>query len=372
MKSSSKFDINSISLPKLETYLSINGWEKKKQIEKTASIWIYRKGTIKQGIILPLDRGFVDFEDRVLEIFLSLERIEKRPMIEIIESLKSTSIIAQQQNREIIEIKVSSLQENRNEVKTKSIGLVLKSLQDFFNAFGELKSKDKMPKDKRKVLSQLEISLIDTFHGSFGLRLGLSKAQYKQLELLNDEYSNEEISIAATQKFIDLIQASSNQNAEGLKKQIKNLKGEPILRFKTLISHLIRLESNLFLDWGSVNPHKGGLAKISYVDIVRTLEIINKQELEDPIQFQIVGKLEVAGVGKNKNRRKFILVDSTDDSKEFQGTISPEVVQKFNGHIELTKLYRVTIEEKISINELTGDEHTMYTIIELENISEIK
>lgn len=373
MKTVSTFDIiNSISLQKIETYLSIKGWQKKKQIEKTASIWIYTQDKIKQGIILPLDRDFVDFEDRLLEVFKILESIEKRPKIEIIDSLKNTSIIARQNNREIIEIKVSSLQGNKNEIKTKNIGLVLKSLQDFFYAFGESRSKEKMPKEKREIQSQLELSLMGTFHGSFGLRLGLSKAEYKQLELLNGEYADEEISIEATENFIELIQASSNQNSEILKKQIKNLKGEPILKFKSLISHLIGLQSNLFLDWGSVNPEKGGLAEISYLDIVKTLDIINKQELEDPVQFQVVGKLEVAGVGKTKSRRKFVLVNSTDDNQEFQGTISPEVVKKFNGHIELTKLYQVTIEEKIFINEFTGDEHTIYTIVELENISEIK
>ncbi|MGF1489863.1 MAG: hypothetical protein ACFBSE_22480 [Prochloraceae cyanobacterium] len=369
MKSSLTLEIiNSISLKKIQEYLSIKGWKKKKEISGTASIWIRSIAGEKYGIILPLDREFIDFQDRLIEVFNILEEIEQRPKIEIIESLKNTSKIARQQNREIIEIKISSLDGNKKEVESKNIGLVLKSLQDFFDEFGVLKFQDKPQADRSKLKSQLEMSLIDTFHGSFGIRLGLSKKlNYKQLKLFEDEASIDEISIEITETFIKIIQASSDSNTEILKKQIAELKGKSILKFKSLISYLITLKSDLLVDWGSVNPEKGGFAKISYSDIVRTLDIIEKQELEEPVTFEIIGKLVVAGVGKNKKRRKFVLLDSKED-REFQGTIAKEVVDKFDGNIELNKLYRITLEETLSINRLTQEERTTYTIIKLGNI----
>ncbi|NEQ69241.1 MAG: hypothetical protein F6K21_27890 [Symploca sp. SIO2D2] len=356
--------IHTISTLKLENYLKNQGWKKTKLIGDIASVWSYQKQDKAVGLLLPLDRDFADFDNRMMEVFSILEKIENRPKSEIVAALQNNSIIAKSQHREILEFRFSYVYQNSQEAPAKKIGSILKSLQDFLSAIGKSKVQSKRLSIRQEMKSELELSIVETFTGSFGLRLGLSQGQSRQLNLLEDPIAEQ-----AAQDLIELISASANEDSEILHEKISKLYGKPSIKFKSFLNNLSTLQANLSLDWGSVHPEKGGFAEISYNNILRTLEIIDTKDMESPIKISIIGKLLLAGVGNDKKYRKFIF-EEQETHQDYQGTISRELLKNIGNDLNVgKKLYRATLEETTSVNKATGEEETNYQLVGLESLS---
>jgi hypothetical protein len=244
------------------------------------------------------------------------------------------------------------------------MGSVLKSLQDFLSAIGESKVSSRRLSVREEIKSELELSIVETFSGSFGLRLALSQGQPRQLNLLE-----EPIAENAAQYLLELISASENEDSGILKEKISELYGKPSIKFKSFLTNLLALEANLSLDWGSVNPEKGGFAEVSYSNILRALEIISKKEVENPIRVSVIGKLMLAGVGSDKKNRKFIF-EEQETRKDYKGTISKDLLKNLDNDLNVgKKRYRATLEEITTVNTATGEEETTYILVGLENIS---
>ncbi|NET62064.1 MAG: hypothetical protein F6K47_39910 [Symploca sp. SIO2E6] len=356
--------ISKISPVKLEKYLEDKGWTKTKVIGDIAAVWSYQKTDKTVGVLVPLDRDFADFDNRMMEVFIILEKVENRPRSAILATLQNTSIIAKAQHREILEFRFSYVYENNQEAPAKKIGSVLKSLQDFLGAIGKSKIQSKRLSVRQEMKSELELSIVETFTGSFGLRLGLSQGQPRQLNLLEDPIAEQ-----AAQDLLELISASTHEDSDILQEKISALYGKSSIKFKSFLTHLSTLQANLSLDWGSVDPGKGGFAEISYTNILRALEIINKKEVENPRRIYLIGKLMLAGVGNNKKYRKFIF-EEQESHHDYQGTISKELLKNIGNDLNVgKKLYRATLEETTSVNTATGEEETNYLLVELENLS---
>ncbi|MBD2772684.1 hypothetical protein [Iningainema tapete] len=263
-----------ISLNKILMYLEYKGWKKQKEVEGIASVWSYIKKDKKISVLVPLDKEFADFEIKMEELVTVLAKVEERHKTEILKALENTSSIAKEKNREVIDIKIQFLEKNQHEVSAKEIGTVLTSLQDFFCSIESLKSetvRKRFEKNSRK--SELELSLIDTFQGSFGIRVALP--EHRQPDLFENLVAEQ-----AAESFIALIQVSSNDNYEILRKEIEKLPDEPLVKFKILIKSFMELDSDLIIEWGSVNPEKGAITKLPLHKIVQAFEIVSKVELE--------------------------------------------------------------------------------------------
>lgn len=353
--------IKDISPKKVEIYLAYKGWKKKKEIEGIASIWSKNLPNEEAKILLPLDKDFGDFELKIEEVIEILANVEKRPQLEILKALQSTSTIARNESREIIDFKIQFFEEEKHDAPAKKVGMVLRSLQDFFESLGNSISKNIRRNSRKAVVKdELNLSIVDTFQGSFGIRVGFSKV--RQLSLLDNPVSEQ-----AAENFMDLIKASSGDNAQKLREEVQKIQGEPSVKFKYLIKNLMELESDLVLEWGSVNPEKGALVEFPSHKIAEAFDIIAKNELENPIRFELIGKFIVAGVGDKKNSRPFT-VYSQEDAKEYKGYISQQVINSLDDNIELDKIYRMIIEETLNINPVTGEELKSYILVELQEI----
>lgn len=354
--------ITTISPEKIAMYLSYQRWRKEEEIEGIISFWSKIIDGEKLLLLLPLDKAFADFEDKIEDLISTLSKAESRPIEEILKVLGNTSIIAKENGREIIDIKVELEDRNKHDISARNVGLVLKSLEDFFASLGKHKGKNlKKQFEKRAAQSAVELSLIETFHGSFGLRMGLGKCQ--QLNLLEPTIAEK-----IAEDFINLIKASNQDSSEALRIEIEKYRGEPSIKFKYVIQYFKDLESDLFLEWGSVNPNKGGIAKLSFYKILQAFEVLRKFELEQENSFEVIGRLILAGVGNDKNNRLFLLRDEADNIN-YKGHISKNLVTSFDDNIELDKIYKATIMEELNVNPTTGQEVKLYTLIRLEKIN---
>lgn len=358
MKSSNLYTelITTISPEKIEIYLDSKGWIKYKQVEEVLSLWSNSKQDKKFTVLLPLDKDFADFEIKIEELILILSRFEETSKNDILKVLGNTSVIAKDNNREIIDIKIELKEINKHEIAAKDIANVLKSMQDFFDSLAVYDKNTEITNTKTKsqiisAKSKLQLSLLETFQGSFCVRVGLATQESK----CNDKFTEEAIS-----NFMKLMKASKDSE---LKEEIDKYQGMPSVKFKQLIKNLMELQSDIIVEWGSVNIEKSQLVKLSSDTIARAFNVISQSE-QHQARFEVIGRLILAGIGNNKEQRVFLLNDETNN-KEYRGYISPQLITSFNENIELNEIYKAVIEEKLTINSLTRKEVINYTLIEL-------
>ena len=80
----------------IENYLNEHGWRKKTVVEEV-SVWIYKRQDRMFGLFLPLNRDFVDYRNRVVEILYILQKVEERSSEEILKSIEEQSKIVSTQ-----------------------------------------------------------------------------------------------------------------------------------------------------------------------------------------------------------------------------------------------------------------------------------
>ena len=356
-----------ISPEKISLYLKTNGWKKIAEKPSVGSIWKL-KSNRKVSLLLPLNKEYSDFDKRMFEVILILEEVEKRSKLEIIKGLTKTSNIAIQKNREIIEVRTKSIYENKYEIKAREVGIFLKSMQDYYSTFGNLvflnediESKD-VSSRKNQIRAELELSLVDTFHGSFGLVLGLG--QKRDFRTIEDTVSSQ-----ATEEFIHLIKGTNSKNLNEFKTKLYSLDKNIFNEFKKIINNLLKLESDIFFDWGSTTKNKGGVAEISHEKLIYVKELIAKQEIENPDLIIEKGKFISFGFGKNQKDRKFVF-DSYSSNKRYEGVVdiqlASNLVESGKGFESVQGICQIELKRTVKINELNQNTKEKYKLISIE------
>lgn len=360
-------NINSIDPDSVYLYLQNGGWKEVEKIDDRAIIFMMQKNDKRYSLLLPLAQDIPDFYSRMYDVLRVLEAIENRPKTEILNCFKNSHQIAFEQQTEIISLRFQFIyDQGKNKFSAKKIGLVLVSLQELFDAVGEFetgKEKDNTQgKIAKYILEQTEISVFETFKGSFGVRLAFARLN-QQLNFLENPLS-ERIS----QQFLELIKLSNNPDKENLKQILLKLKKKIASRYRKFLAELNRDQSNFYIDWGSLNPESGGHAYLSYENIVTTIDFINKMETENPEEIIVRGKL----LSASKSNRNYLEILSYDNQEKYRGDILDSALKDENNEdIDLTieHEYIVTFEQITSIHPATGEEKIERKVIKIEPIS---
>ncbi|QJB46321.1 hypothetical protein [Dolichospermum flos-aquae] len=338
-------------------YLETNNWIEEERIDTRAMILAQRKNNRNFSILLPLDPEIPDFSDRMYEVFKTLEFFEQRPISEIVNAVISVKQIAIEKQREILTLKFKFIDEiSRRQVPAKKLGGVLTSIQELFDAVGQSESGkiSDTGKIQKEILERTELSLFETFQGSFGMKLALAPHP-QQLNFLESPLAEK-----VTESFIRLINLSNNPDKAILKEYLLKLRKRSASRYRKFLQSLLNSNANFYFDWGSVNPEKGGKAVLSFDNVINTIEFINKMEVEAPEEYTVNGKL----IAANENTKKLEIIDF-EDNKVYIGKATDYVMNKKDIELTIGRLYTTTIQEVSSINPATGEEKTEYTIINL-------
>jgi hypothetical protein len=349
--------LNSIEPSSVVEYLATNGWVEEEKVDSRASIWTSRKHQKKYSILLPLDTELPDFADRMYEVFKTIEFFEQRPLSEIINVVQNVKYIAAEKQREILTLKFKFLQqENRKQVPAKKIGAVLTSLQELFDAVGQSESGKISGNGKiqKEIIERTELSVFETFQGSFGIKLALAPHP-QQLNFLERPLAER-----VTETFIELIHLSNTVDKGRLKEYLLRLRRRSASRYRKFLMSLINSQANFYFDWGSVNPDKGGRAALDFENVINTIDFINKMEVEEPCEYIINGEL----IAANKNTHN-LEIEDFQDSKKYVGKANDNIINNQNIELIIGRLYSARIQEISSINPATGEEKTEYTIIDL-------
>lgn len=375
--------INKIEPMFVKSYLLLNRWQNQGEIPNgKASIW--EKEIDKQtfSVMLPLSQELRDFSARICELIEVLEIVEKRSASEIILSLINQNIIAQEIKREILMLRFSFVSHDNStyrEIPIQQIGAILTSLQALFYAVGQYKSyqslndisnryasnlldieKNTQDKSQNKKLTdhikkETTLSLIDTFKGSFGIKLATNKlSQKQQLNLLDSE---EPLIEKISETFFNLIEKSNNRDKSELSAELQKSHKKCASSYRNFLNNLIKIESDVYVNWGSTNSKKGGRTSLEYSEALATFEFITKMEMENPESYEIVGKLIAANEDK-----KTLILEQTNSDKKITAKISFEIGSSQENELTIGKSYSAQITEVLSTNSATGEEKIDYEI----------
>ncbi|MGK7928304.1 MAG: hypothetical protein AB4290_24200 [Spirulina sp.] len=353
--------IKKISIEKLSAYLKEKGWNKRKEKKDFGALWEWQE----HKMFLPLNPEFSDYYDKLLEVCILLEKVENRSYLEIVKPLQRASVLANELQREVIEIKISDIDDNKNEVNAEKIGGVFRTLQGFVDSF-----------NPQKIDKNLELSVLGTFQGSFGIQLALGQREnVKQLNLFGEDRELGDISkaIEIIGILLELIRKAQqdDKQKEELKKILIELDKKSVIRFIDLFEKLSSLDANIYLDWGSINSDFGGEARISYKKLIESLAWMKQEDLAEPEILRIRGKLDLGGVGDKENTRKFIITE-IDSQEEYRGIIQPELLTQLNNNLSVGKYHRATLKKSMRINRRTEQEKIDYTLIDLSELEDIE
>lgn len=354
-----KQEILDLSLTKIDLYLKQKGWQKTGEKKGFASVWKINGKETK--VMLPLNKEYSDFRDRLWEIILLLEKIENRPSYEIANGLKNTSKIASEEKREIIEIILKSLYQEKYEVSAEKIGQVLSSAQKHIYALGNFSGLGrKLTKEEK---SELELSLINSFQGSFGIRLGL--ANQRQIDIEGNHISRE-----VSQQLINLFKVGGEENISDFRDYIAPLRKEILKSLKNFVKKLKTLESDLIFSWGSIGMEEEEIAKVSHSKILEIEDTLDKEEAENPDLIEMIGKFIQAGIGERRGESNFIFEDHGGET--IKGYIPTELVQQLraeNKNLELINgRYKIVTEKNETVTEMTDEIKTSYKLVQIEEI----
>jgi hypothetical protein len=348
---------NAIKPEAVLEYLQQNGWSKREDFSERAQIWIYSndQGDRSYEVLLPTTTEIPDYASRMDDVFRVLESAEQRPQSEIFNDLVDVRAIAADKQREILNLHFYFEAEDRQtsiEASAKHLGAILESLQALFDSLGQVKAGRPSPFGKvaKDITDQTQLSVLGTFKGSFGLRLALAPQPNEQQPNLFNQLTPAPLGEQVTQEFLEILNQTHEQSLEQLSDRLITLQRRTASSYRKFLLSLLDANANLKVDWGSLNPNRGGTAAITSTDAIATVEAIRKIEADAPQEYQLIGELLAA----SKSNKTFELRNMENDAA-LSGKIADEVIN--SGEVELTigKLYNATVREQISVSPITGE-----------------
>ena len=176
---------NSIEPQTVANYLRDSFWRETEVAKNHHAIWkLDRPNKTEYIILLPLNPEIPDFPNRMYDVVRTLAAIEKRSEAELFNDLDSAARIAQEEQREILNLHLYFPKEQMNpEAPAKKLGNLLMALQDTLDAIGQFEGGRATPMGKigQEITDRTTLNVMGIFKGSFGIRL----AAAPPLEQLN-------------------------------------------------------------------------------------------------------------------------------------------------------------------------------------------
>lgn len=358
--------IKFIDESRLEDYLADRNWRKFGENEEYGiSFWHSPQGDHR--ILVPKNRDLVDYEDRLQEAINIICFAENKNPSDLLRVIEDLHHVASNLNQEVFNLRILASQNpNQTQIPAKSLGSILGSLQDCIEAIAcaengsPLQKRGKVPESVR---SQTEIVVLETFKGSFGVKMALG-SNIHQGSIFN------ELNLAqkTLQEFLKLLKVSTERDFEGLKKIISRLQYRTSILYQKLLWDFIKSDSDFIFNWGSTNQQVGGQVYFKKYDMNITLEELQKIDDQQIEVLSLRGELLLAG---DRKHAKFIFRDLAQDDM-YSGQISPTLYNRQEqGEIELTikKIYLAEIEERVSVSSLSGEERLHHTLTNLHVIN---
>jgi hypothetical protein len=337
---------NNIDFQRVAEYLQQMNWHEEEKIDDRAAIWGYVNEEGKKAeVLLPLTREVPDYASRMDDVFRVLEVVEQRSKAEIFNDLVDVRAIADEKNREVLNLHLSFSPKGENqqsvqEIPAKPLGVILESLQNLFDSIGQVKAgkPNRHGEISKDITDRTNLTILGTLKNPFGIRLAVAP-QPAQLDLLNKPLPE-----LVVQEFLEIISQSRQQDYGKLSESLFQLQRRATSYYRNFLLSLIDADLELKVDWGSPNPEKGGSTTITISDAVKTVEIIGRIGIRIPLDYQIPAEL----IGGDL-RKKELKIRDIESDVIISVNVLDEVLSPASVKLVIGRIYDASIREVISI-----------------------
>ena len=236
-------------------------------------------------------------------------------------------------------------------VSAKIVGQIIGNLQRLVDAVGQAKSGEPTSRGgiSDSVLSGTRLDPISTYTGSFGIHLETNK----QDDLIGDSLAK-----TSLEGLFDLFDVG--HQAFGLTLQLTELKARVAKNYKDFLSTIETSLGTASLSWsqpGKMDPRQVRIDQESARNIIAQIDYF-ADSTQDNLTF------EATLIGGNVRTLRFEIVTLETDER-FDGLIHEDAISEM-GRITFNSLCRVTLQPNLQVNEVTGEEKTTYTLLEIQ------
>lgn len=164
--------------------------------------------------------------------------------------------------------------------------------------------------------------------------------------------------MAAT--FLELVKLSDRPEKEELKQLLLKFEKKAAYSYRRFLLSIQNLKSDLYLEWGSVNPDAGGQASLSKNSIQTTVKYIKFWDKNQDKLITVQGKLLKADI-----TQKTLEIKEIETGKNYAANFDKKLLNHPEINLIIGHLYSTKFQEVTSINPVTGEEKMERTVIEL-------
>ncbi|MBD2234069.1 hypothetical protein [Phormidium tenue] len=337
----------------IQKYLESNGWAEVSELRRLNQL-IYKNKTKNNQdafLALPLDKTSPDYTYRVNDLINVIAVVEKRAEVEVFESIRSSVQLAISEEREFINFSLKFENPFQREILSKKLGNLLTSFQSLVDALGQYANGNpsSLGPISTNVLAKVQMSVITTYEGSFGLRFA-SSATSEQIEILEKPLVQRTL-----QELLDLL--SIMDDDQKLKEKLVQLRKRSASNFRKFLVSLSDLDVDSSLSWGSPDTELGGNVYFSRVVVTKALLAVTRTIQETPDEIEILAEW----IGGNKRTKRFEVHD-IEGEETYSGSVASDAL-KYIELATISQIYKVRLLIEPSLNEITQELTNKYTLI---------
>ena len=236
-------------------------------------------------------------------------------------------------------------------ISAKIAGQLMGNLQRLVDAVGQAKSGTPTSRGgiPESVLNDTRLDPISTYSGSFGIRFETNK----QDDLFGDSLARKSL-----EGLFDLLDVG--YQASELTLQLTELKTRVAKNYKDFLSTVETSLSAASLTWNQ--PRAMGLRQVSMDQEMARNIIAQIDSVADLTRDNVT--LEAKLIGGNIRTLRFE-IEALEPDERFDGSIHEDAISEVE-RMTLNSSCRVVLQPNLQVNEVTGEEKTTYTLLNIQ------
>lgn len=252
--------------------------------------------------------------------------------------------------REIFNFHVKSESFSGPELSARKLAKIANSFQDLMDSLGQYCDGDVTLKGPipGQILNKTQMNASNIFSGSFGL------------QLMSDESADlfgSSLLSSALYELKGLLDAGDDEDL--LSNKLHELKGRVASKYRRLLQDLVRLDSKVVLDWGSVSDGRGFKVSFSKEKLKSTYQIVDHIDIDMGESVSFRGEL----LGLDLTAKRYRLYH-LEDNHEYSGKIVDEALDSLK-HSEINGIYQAELKKVTELYASSGQESVRWLLVDL-------
>jgi hypothetical protein len=268
-------------------------------------------------------------------------------------TLSDVARLASQRHRDAVAL-TFDLPDHTSEIPIAYLGDVLTAFQELVSAIGQALRDVATARGRiqPEILRETRLLVAATPRGSF--RVDLTAAQ------LSNSFG-ESLVGDSLEQITAVLEAGSDR--EQLQERFARLHTRAAAKYRKFLDELVEEPVSLRIDWGSTKKGRGISIGVPHPELIHIAEAMSKVTQTEAHVVEVTGEL----IGVNVRTLHFEILERKTQ-KRFSAKIAKPAIREAS-RATIGQLYTATLEERLEMSLLTGQEQISRTLIALTRVS---